>query len=68
MWDQSGFEMCGILVANATMFSHLLRDSHVVANICYCHKFMVPTGIVNLNNFCAMFVMRSSTQPKTTAA
>ena len=33
-------EICGILVANATMFSHL-RDSHEVANICYCHKLMV---------------------------
>ena len=35
---ESGLEIRGILVANATMFSHLLgpryRDS-------YCHKFMV---------------------------
>ena len=39
--DVPGLEMCGILVANATMLSHCYRDSHVVANICYCHKFMV---------------------------
>ena len=35
------------------------RDSHVIANI---------DGIVNLMHFCVKFVMRSSTQPKTTAA
>ena len=35
-----GLNICGILVANATMFSHSYRDSHVVANICYSHKFM----------------------------
>ena len=39
---KSGLEIRGVLVANATMFSHLLLwDSHVVANICYCHKFMI---------------------------
>ena len=38
----AGLEICGILVANTTMSSHLLPlDYHVVANICYCHKFMV---------------------------
>ena len=36
----TGLEIRGILVANATMFSHLL-PGFVVANICYCHKFMV---------------------------
>ena len=38
-----------------------------LANICYCHKFMVGP-IVNLMHFCVMFVMRSSTQPKMIAA
>ena len=36
-----GLEIWGILVANATMFLICYRDSHVVANIYYCHKFMV---------------------------
>ena len=41
--DVTGLEICGILVANATMFSHLLLFyySHVVANIRNSPKFMV---------------------------
>ena len=38
----------------------------MVANICYGHKIM--PGIINLMHFSVMFVMGSSTQPKTTAA
>ena len=50
----AGLEIRGILVANATMFSHLLPgfscgSKHLLlpqtfataTNICYCHKFMV---------------------------
>ena len=37
----AGLELCGILVANATCFLICYQDSHVVANICYCHQFMV---------------------------
>ena len=29
------------MVANATIFPICYRDAHVVANICYCHKFVV---------------------------
>ena len=29
------------IVANATMFLICYRDAHVVANICYCHNFLV---------------------------
>ena len=60
-----GLEICDILVANATMFSHLLPGFS-----CGSKHLLLPEmhGVVNLMHFCVMFVMRSSTQPKTTAA
>ena len=42
------------------------RDAQLVANICYCHKCMVL--LIQCMHFCVVFVMRSSTQRKTTAA
>ena len=43
----AGLEIHGILVANATMFSHLLPG---FSNVCYCHKFMVL-----LMHFCVIY-------------
>ena len=61
----AGLEICGILVANATMSSHLLPGFS-----CGSKHLLLPLihDIVNLMHVCVMFVMRSSTQPKTTAA
>ena len=61
----TGLEIRGILVANATMFSHLLPGFS-----CGSKHLLLPKihGIVNLMHFCATFVMRLSTQPKTTTA
>ena len=57
----TGLEIRGILVANATMFCHLLPGFS-----CGSKHLLLPYihGIVNLMHFCVMFVMRSSTQPK----
>ena len=54
------------LVANVTMFSHLLQGCSSGSK-----HLLLPYifGIVNLvHAFCVMFVMRSATQPKKTAA
>ena len=61
----AGLKICGILVANATMLSHLLPGFS-----CGSKHLLLPSihGIVNLMHFYVMFVMRSSTQPITTAA
>ena len=61
----SGLNICGILVANATMFSHLLPGFS-----CGSKHLLLPQihGIVNLMHFCVMFEMRSSTQHETSAA
>ena len=40
------------MVANATMFSNLLPDAHVVANICYCHKCLVLLILIVLCLLC----------------
>ena len=37
----TGLEIRGILVANATKFSHLLPGFSCGSKQCYCHKFMV---------------------------
>ena len=51
----AGLEIRGILVANATMFSHLLPGFS-----CGSKHLLLPYihDIVNLTHFCVMFVMR----------
>ena len=58
---QPKLEIRVILVANATMFSHLLLGFS-----CGSKHLLLPYihGIVNLMHFCLMFIMRSSTHTR----